>query len=72
MTEEKGERTTWGLAKVWLDGSKIGSSKYPIFSSGWTNNFGLCANHQLLFLFSSSVSRAGRKSISQPSQILGR
>jgi len=27
-----------GFAQVWLDGSSIGSSKKPIFSSGWTNN----------------------------------
>jgi len=39
---------------------------------GWTSNSRLIASHQLLFLFSSSVGRAGRKSISQPSQILGR
>jgi len=34
----KKQPLTWGFAQVWLDGSTIGSSKKPIFSSGWTNN----------------------------------
>jgi hypothetical protein len=37
--------------------------------SGSTSNFGLSTNHRLLFLFSSSVSGAGRNAISQPSPI---
>jgi hypothetical protein len=42
---------------------------FLVSCSGRTSNFRLIANHQHLFLFSSSGSRAGRNSISQPSPI---
>ena len=61
------------IGKSWADGSCVVSFLTLCSScSGLTSNFRLIANQQLLFLFSSSVSAAGRNSISQPSQISGR
>jgi len=61
------------ICKSWADGSRVSTVIASLVScSGTTSNFWLIAIHQHLFLFSSSVGRAGRKSISQPSQILGR
>jgi len=41
MTEEKGERTTWGLLLCWLMNKSSSSVRCSTFSSGWKNNFQL-------------------------------
>src|SRR4051794_11534086 len=61
------------IGKSWADGSCV-ASFVKLFSSGSgrTSNSEPNINHPLLILFSTSVGQAGRKTISQPSPILGR
>lgn len=59
-----------GICKSVVDGTNGSAAATIVVScSGRINNSRLCVNHQLSFLFSSSVSRAGRLTISPASQI---
>jgi len=71
MTYDKALQPTLVLPIVGLDGSTIGSSTYPGFSSGGTNN----AEHLILTSskqFQSAVVLGGRNTNSPPSAIPAR